>query len=118
METLPFNYTEKEKIKEVIFRQVEEVSRELRRKKLYTKTIAIILKNSSFQTYSIQTSLENQTNNTKEILQKAYELFENNYENSEIRLVGVRLANLSEKEKEQITLFSWNNEKQKIFNKR
>lgn len=104
-ETLPYNYNDRTKLKEIIFRQTEDVCRELREKELFTKTIAVIFKNSNFITYSAQKSLNKLTNNTKEILKNIYEVFENNYKDDDIRLIGVRLANLEKTKSEQINLF-------------
>lgn len=104
-ETLPTNYTEEEKLQEIIFRQVEELSRQLRNKKMYTKTIGITFKNSNFITYSAQTTLINATDNTKEILKIAKKLLIENYKHDEIRLIGIRLANLTKEKEEQLNLF-------------
>ena len=104
-ETLPFNTDDPDKLKEILFRQTEEITRELRSKKLFTKTVAVIFKNSNFTTYSAQATLDKPTNNTKEILKKIYEVFDNNYKEDEIRLIGARLANLTSTKEEQISLF-------------
>ena len=105
-ETLPYNYQDKEKIKEVLFRQVEELSRELRSKEKYTKTIGIILKNKDFVSYSAQVSLIQPTKNTKEILKNVYQLLDDNYKEDEIRLIGLKFASLTTTRQEQITLFN------------
>ena len=105
-ETLPYNYSDPNKLKEIIFRQIEEVTRELRKRHLFTKTVAIIFKNSNFTSYSAQGTLNRATNSTKEILKKAYEIFENNYKEDDIRLIGVRLVNLTNIKEEQMSLFS------------
>ena len=112
-ETLPYNYTDSEKLKEILFRQTEEVCRELRQKKLFTKTIGVIFKNSNFISYSAQVTLENPTNHTKDIIKKVYEVLEENYKEDEIRLIGVRLSNLVSEKKEQISLFEEDNNKSK-----
>ena len=112
-ETLLYDYTDKDKLKEIIFRQTEEVTRELRSKKLYTKTISIIFKNSDFTNYSAQNSFDNSTNNTKEILKMAYKVFEEAYKEDPIRLIGVRLSNLTETKEEQITLFNMESQEEK-----
>ncbi len=104
-ETLPFNTTDSDKLKEILFRQTEDITRELRRKKMFTKTVAVIFKNSNFVSYSAQATLNKPTNNTKEILKKIYEVFDNNYKEDEIRLIGARLANLTTTKEEQISLF-------------
>ncbi len=105
-ETLPYNYSDREKLREILFRQVEEVTRELRGKKLYTKTVGVIFKNEFFTTYSAQSSFNTPTNNTKEILKKVYNVFEENYKEDEIRLIGVRIANSTDTNQEQVTFFS------------
>lgn len=118
-ETLPYNLTDHDKLKEILFEQTEELTRELRSKKLYTKTIAVIFKNSSFVSYSAQATLDKPTNNTKEILKKIYEVFDDNYKEDEIRLIGARLANLTNTKEEQISLFeeTTNNEKEENIQK-
>ena len=104
-ETLPYDFDQIEKIKEILFRQVEELSRELRSKKLYTKTVTITFKNQHFQQYSAQTTIENPTNQTKDLLNISYHLLEKNYRGDSIRLVGVKLSGLTSKKSQQIDLF-------------
>ena len=117
-ETLPYNYKDPEKLKEIIFRQTEEVTRQLRSKKMYAKTVSIIFKNSNFISYSAQSSLDNPTNNTKEILKLAYEVFDYNYKGDDIRLLGVRLSSLTTNKNEQVSIFNMedNNEEDSIQN--
>ena len=104
-ETMSHDYSDRDKLKEILFRQTEEVTRELRSKELFAKTVAVIFKNSSFVSYSAQMTLNKPTDNTKEILKKIYEVFDNNYKDDDIRLIGVRLANLTKDKIEQISLF-------------
>lgn len=115
-ETLPYNLTDPDKLKEILFRQTEEITRELRSKKLFTKTVAVIFKNSNFVSYSAQATLNKPTNNTKEILKKIYEVFDNNYKEDEIRLIGARLANLTNTKEEQISLFDQDENEEKEDN--
>ena len=88
-----------------IFRQTEEVTRQLRGQKQYAKTIAIIYKNNQFQNYSSQAKLQNPTNNTKEIYKLAVEIFDRSYKKDPIRLIGIRLADLTASKEKQLTLF-------------
>lgn len=111
-ETLPYDYDDDEKLKEVLFRQTEEVARELRYKKQYTKTVAVIFKNNRFISYSAQMGLFNATDKTEEIYKTAKEIFEKNWKEDPIRLIGLRLANLTEKREKQLSLFDENNEKE------
>ncbi len=104
-ETLPHDTTDEEKLKEVLFRQTQEVSRDLRSQKQYAKTVAIIYKDSNFVSYSQQEKLPRETNNTKDIYSKVIELFDKSYKKEPIRLIGVRLSDLTSSRKVQISLF-------------
>lgn len=104
-ETLPYDHTDEEKLKEVLFRQTEDVTRQLRKHEQYAKTVAVIYKNNQFKSYSAQTKLNNPTNNTKEIYKAVIEVFDKNYKKDPIRLIGVRLADLSDNKDKQLSLF-------------
>ena len=108
-ETLPYDYTDPDKLKEVLFRQTEEVTRQLRYQKQYAKTVAIIYKNSNFNNYSTQEKLSNPTNSTKTIYKKVVEIFDKNYKADSIRLIGVRLSDFTNTNEHQLSLFD-NNE--------
>ncbi len=109
-ETLPFDLDDEEKIKEIIFRQTLEVTHELRSKKLYTKTVAVIYKNKDFISYSAQTKLPNPTDDTKEIYKKILEVFDKSFKREAIRLIGVRLSDLKNTNEKQLSLFDINQE--------
>ena len=103
--TLPHDEENSEKLKEELFMQTEDVCRQLREKNLYASTIAIIYKDKYFKSTTVQEQLENVTDNTKEILKKINSLFEKSYNNIPVRLIGVRLANLTEFKNTQVSLF-------------
>lgn len=103
--TLPHDEENREKLKEVLFVQTEDVCRQLREKNLYASTIAIIYKDKYFKSTTVQEQLENATDNTKEILKKINSLFEKSYNNIPVRLIGVRLANLTKFKNTQVSLF-------------
>ncbi len=112
-ETLTHDYTDEKKLKEILFRQTEDVTRELRKQKQYTKTVAVIYKNNDFRNYSAQAQLPYPTNNTKEIYKLVVKIFDKSYKRDPIRLIGIRLANLQETKEKQMTLFDKNNEEEK-----
>ncbi len=112
-ETLTYDYTDEEKLKEILFRQTEDVTRELRKQKQYAKTVAVIFKNNQFQNYSAQAKLPHLTNSTKEIYKLVIEIFNKSYKKDPIRLIGVRLADLKETKERQLTLFEEENEEEK-----
>lgn len=103
--TLPHDEENREKLKEVLFLQTEDVCRQLREQNLYASTIAIIYKDKYFKSTTVQEQLENATDNTKEILKKINSLFEKSYNNMPVRLIGVRLANLTKFKNTQVSLF-------------
>lgn len=104
-ETLPYDYIDEDKLKEVLFRQTEEVTRELRQQQQYARTVAVIYKTNQFKNSTAQAKLENTSNNTKEIYKLVIEIFNKSYTKVPIRLIGVRLADLSEKQEKQLSLF-------------
>lgn len=118
--TLPHDEENKEKLKEVLFVQTEDVCRQLREQNLYASTIAIIYKDKYFKSTTVQEQLENATDNTKEILKKINSLFEKSYNNIPVRLIGVRLANLTKFKNTQVSLFDTeidNNSKEESIQK-
>lgn len=111
-ETLPRDTDDEDKLKEQLLLQTERVTRELREKNKYTNTIAVIYKDRNFNSYSAQEKLSNPTNDTKEIYKKVVEVFEKNFKKEPLRLIGVRLADLTEKKNEQISIFEIEEEKE------
>lgn len=104
-ETLKYDYTDEEKLKDILFRQTEDVTRELRKQKQYAKTVAVIYKTSDFKSYSAQAKLPFSTNSTKEIYKLVIEIFNKSYKKEPIRLIGVRLSDLQQTKEKQLNLF-------------
>ena len=78
--------------------------------KQYAKTVAVIYKNSNFNNYSAQEKLSNPTNSTKTIYKKVIEIFDKNYRDDPIRLIGVRLSDFTKNNEQQLSLFDENDE--------
>ena len=112
-ETLNHDYTDEEKLKDILFRQTEDVTRELRKQRQYVKTVAVIYKNKDFRNYSAQAKLPHLTNSTKEIYKLVIEIFNKSYKKDPIRLIGVRLADLQDTKERQMSLFEESNEEDK-----
>ncbi len=104
-ETLSYDYTDEDKLKDILFRQTEEVSRQLRHQHQYAKTVAVIFKNNQFISYSAQAKLNSPSNNTKDIYRLVIEIFNTNYKEDPIRLIGVRLADFTDTKETQMRLF-------------
>ena len=100
-------------MKECLLEQTERVSRELREKKKYASTVAVIFKDKNFNSYSAQEKLDNPTDNTKEIYKKVINIFDKNFKKEALRLIGVRLSDLNEIKNEQISIFDADIEEKK-----
>ncbi len=117
--TLPQNINEIEKLEEILLALTEQVTYRLRRCELLATTVNVQLRTKNFTDTWHQGKLPIATDSTKEIYAKAKELLNQMYKKtSEIRLIGVRVDNLKEKEEEQLSLFYNNkNEKQEKLDK-
>ena len=111
--TLKYDTDNTDKLKECLLEQTERVSRELREKKKYASTVAVIFKDKSFNSYSAQEKLDNPTDNTKEIYKKVINIFDKNFKKEALRLIGVRLSDLNEIKNEQISIFDADIEEKK-----
>jgi len=109
-ETLPYDYKDINKLKEILFIQAEEVSRRLRKQQEYASTVAVIYKNNLFENYTRQTKMAKQTNQTIDIYNEAINILESTWKRDPIRLIGIRISGFSEKKEEQISLFDINME--------
>ena len=117
--TLPENITEIEKLEEIILALAEQVSYRLRKYDMLAKTVNVQLRTKDFEDTSHQKKLPEATSSTKEISKTAKELLNEMFHRPmAIRLVGLRVDNLVEKEQIQLSLFSnKDNEKQEKLDK-
>lgn len=111
--TLPYDYTKKEELEKVLFDEVESVTFDLRRKKLYAKTVAITYRNFLFKNYSHQMTIDNPTNSTNDIYNQVLILLARSWKEDPIRNIGVRLSDLTDEKKEQMSIFD-NTEKKEV----
>ena len=111
--TLPQNITEIEKLEEIVLALTEQVTYRLRKYDLLANTVSVQLRTKDFEDTSHQNKLLTATSSTKEIYEKVKQLLHQMYHKPmEIRLVGVRVDNLIEKDTLQLSLFE-NNEGKK-----
>ena len=118
--TLPNDINNIEQLEEVLLALTEQVTYRLRKEKLLANSVSVQLRTKKFEDTSHQEKLDFATSSTKEILKKAKHLLEEMFkEGMFIRLIGVRVDNLVEKEETQISLFNntEENEKQKQLDK-
>ena len=117
--TLPENISELKKLEEILLALTEQVTYRLRKYQLLAKTVNVQLRTKNFEDSSHQGKLIVTTDTTKEIYEKAKELLKQMYKKGmEIRLIGVRVEGLTDKEEQQISFFEdKENEKQKRIDK-
>ena len=117
--TLPKNISDIDKLEEIVLTISEQVAYRLRKEKLYASTVNVQLRTKNFEDTSHQKKLPEATDTTKQIYMTAKELLHEMYhKGQEIRLVGVRVDNLTDKKDEQISLFNTKkNEKQEKLDK-
>ncbi len=106
--TLPHDEANIEKLEEVLLALVEQVSYRLRRQQVLANVVNVQIKTSEFKVFSHQRKLSEPTDSTKYIYKEAKKLFSELYNlssNKQIRLLGVRVDNLVEKEEMQLSIF-------------
>ena len=118
--TLPEDISNIDKLEEILLALTEQVTYRLRKQKMLARVVNVQLRNKDFVDTSHQRKLPNATASTKEIFKHAKELLEQMYrKGTPIRLVGVRVDDLTDKEEMQISLFQdeVKNEKQEKLDK-
>ena len=117
--TLPKDTENIETLHEVLLGLCEQVSYRLRKQNMLASVVNVQIRTSTFDEYSHQKKLTDLVDTTKNIYNQARDLFDNLYNslsNKKVRLIGVRVDNLTEKDNIQISLFNIDNkeiEKQK-----
>ena len=117
--TLPVDITEISKLEEVLLALTEQVTYRLRKYNMLANVVNVQLRTSNFENKTHQRKLNEATSNTKDIFRMAKELLEEMYTNGiAIRLVGMRVDGLIEKNEKQLSLFnSKDTEKQENLDK-
>ena len=111
--TLPMDVSSIEKLEEILLALAEQVGYRLRRQEMLANVVNVQLRTKAFEDFSHQEKLEMATSNTKQIYEKAKILLhEMARSGMQIRLVGLRVDKLVEKDQVQLSLFAQNSEKQ------
>lgn len=105
--TLQYDTNDLDTIYETIRLLCSRVSFRARKRNLIGNSISITIKYSRFETVSRQTPLSDYVNDYETILSTAKYLFDKNYEGRSLRLIGVSLNNIINKNdyKKQVSLF-------------
>ena len=104
---LPYDYTNIDEIKRVLYELSMDTGRRLRKKKMYAANVSIWIKYHDFSKVSKQMVLDNLINTDQEIYDKACLLFDKIYNpegDKKVRSLCVGVANLTDKYKVQLSL--------------
>lgn len=102
--TLKFNTDNKEELILILEDYAKEISSDLKRHSIEGRTITLKYKTASFENHSRSKTLNFFTNEFQDIFNVSKELLEVE-EIESIRLIGITVSSLKEKEIEQLTLF-------------
>lgn len=104
--TLSVDVTEIEKLEEILLTLVEQVTYRLRKYDMLANVVNVQLRTKNFEDKTHQRKLREATSNTKNIYLEAKTLLEEMYiPGTQIRLIGMRVDNLIEKNEKQLSLF-------------
>lgn len=104
--TLPSNISQIDKLEEILLALTEQVTYRLRKYNMLANIVNVQLRTKNFEDTSHQGKLLMATSSTKEIYEKAKKLLRQMFnDNMSIRLIGVRVDNLVEKEELQLSIF-------------
>ena len=117
--TLPVDVNDISKLEEVLLTLTEQVTYRLRKYNLLAKVVNVQLRTKDFEDKSHQRKLLRATSSTKEIYEEAKKLLYEMYiKGTLIRLIGMRVDNLVEKDEMQLSFFNQaDNEKQEKIDK-
>ena len=107
--TLSEDTSDYEAIRPVFEMIAEEVSERAKRENKIGNTIQIMVRDTQYHSHNKSMTFENHTNSSKDILNIALKLYENNFQGLTIRALGITLQNLiSVKDmKVQMTFFDY-----------
>lgn len=104
--TLPYDIREKEKLEEIVLSLTEQVTYRLRKQSMLANVVNVQLRTKDFKDVSHQQKLDSSVSNTKEIYSVARKLLDELFfDGMAIRLVGVRVDNLTDKTAQQLSIF-------------
>ena len=104
--TLRFDITDSSDAKKILLSLCETVGARLRADKAYIRSVTVTIKDYEFRTTSHQTGLENATNVTELIYSEACRLFDQLWDRTPIRLLGVSTGKITDDAYSQMELFS------------
>jgi len=106
-ETFEYDVSDEAKLTELLREQARELGEKLERYALYAETVGIKIKRANFTTIGRQVALSQPTRDPRRIYRAAlYCLQRAELNGTPVRLLGTRVASLTEEEPVQVSLFS------------
>lgn len=117
--TFLFDTDDYDEIKDKLYQLTQEVSVRAKKEQKIGSTITVVIKDSDFRSYTRSKTIKETTNEVEEIFQVAMQLYDNNFANKSIRLIGVTLSNLIDKSEYylQMNLFNMEEHREKCATK-
>ena len=109
--TLKEDTNDSKLLRKILLDMSNQVGLRARRHHLFSDTVAITYKTSSFKSYSHQMKLPVAINNTMDIYNNILILFKEIKSTEKIRSIGIRLSNLKLKNIEQVSFFNKDSKK-------
>lgn len=109
--TSSYDLTSFDEIYTFILEIVNDTCIRLRKENMKTKNISITLKTNQFDVYSSSVTLETAIDSTSQIFEICKKIFNDMYKKEPLRLIGVNLSYLENKDLEQLNIFDSANEK-------
>lgn len=103
--TIKFDVADQDTAHKILLALTEATVMRLRESGFYCQLVTVAIRSSNLSTYSHQRKLFSPTNSTREIYQVVKELFDECWHGEKVRLLGVRLGELSEEHLKQLSLF-------------
>ncbi len=104
--TLRFNVTDADSAKKILLSLCETVGARLRADHTYIRNVTVTIRDCEFRTTSHQVALSEPTNVTEIIYRQACLLFDQSWDQSPIRLLGVSAGKTTDESYHQMDLFS------------
>ena len=100
-----YNLNSIEEINKVLYKLVESISNTLKKQNKYASSVGVQLKDKNFLTYSHQKKLENVSNEINDIYNISKIILKEMYKEEPIRLVGISINKIANKNNYQISMF-------------
>ncbi len=103
--TISHDVTDSHEAKDVLRRLCDSVGKRLQRDHVRASVVAVSIKNSDFMRYSHQCTLLSATDSPEELYQQACRLFDECWDGSPVRLLGVSTSKITKDSLRQLNLF-------------